>query len=345
MLCIIPCICLIACIHDLAGSRSCQPDDHWEHSPHPHAPDRPASRTDVDSRRFVEIGRLSTRDWEERIQQQGSTENLNAFRTPPPRRRELSLSHATAAAVAGNGEEQQAGQQRRGVRTPEPPPPVEPAAAYVAASRERSPPLPPPPAAANSGGGGSWLSAASVNQLMSEEEDRGAIVQQWVESTSHQVGLQYLFYNVLNLSYNSRSLRALSSLFRLSKWETCSTLLVYESVIQIRIRRKFAPEIYTSLCNQAGRYDNHIPTRFQAPIDCYKIPAMHPYQKSTVWPKRRRYLPNQVLRRMYSTADTLNQSKDRRFCSSSDVFHLTNQKGGGYLDQPMRNLTSPVVFN
>jgi hypothetical protein len=94
---------------------------------------------------------------------------------------------------------------------------VEPAAAYVAASRERSPPLPPPPAAANSGGGGSWLSAASVNQLMSEEEDRGAIVQQWVESTSHQVGLQYLFYNVLNLSYNSRSLRALSSLFRLSK--------------------------------------------------------------------------------------------------------------------------------
>ncbi len=172
----------------LAGSRSCQPDDHWEHSPHPHAPDRPASRTDVDSRRFVEIGRLSTRDWEERIQQQGSSENLNAFRTPPPRRRELSLSHATTATAAGKGEEQQAGQQRRGVRTPEPPPPVEPAAAYVAANRERSPPLPPPPAAANSSGGGSWLSAASVNQLMSEEEDRGAIVQQWVESTSHQVG-------------------------------------------------------------------------------------------------------------------------------------------------------------
>jgi hypothetical protein len=178
----------------LAGSRSCQPDDHWEHSPHPPAPDRPASRTDVDSRRFVEIGRLSTRDWEERIQQQGSTENLNAFRTPPPRRRELSLSHATTAAAAGKAGEEQAGQQRRGVRTPEPPPPVEPAAAYVAANRERSPPLPPPPAAANSsGGGGSWLSAASVNQLMSEEEDRGAIVQQWVESTSHQVGLQYFF--------------------------------------------------------------------------------------------------------------------------------------------------------
>jgi hypothetical protein len=185
-------ICFIACKKQpcafLAGSRSCQPDDHWEHSPHPHAPDRPASRTDVDSRRFVEIGRLSTRDWEERIQQQGSTENLNAFRTPPPRRRELSLSHATTAA-AGKAEEQQAGQQRRGVRTPEPPPPVEPAAAYIAANRERSPPLPPPPAAANSSsGGGSWLSAASVNQLMSEEEDRGAIVQQWVESTSHQVG-------------------------------------------------------------------------------------------------------------------------------------------------------------
>ncbi len=29
-----------------------------------------------------------------------------------------------------------------------------------------------------------------------------------------------------------------------------------------------------SLCNLAGRYDNHIPKRFLAPIDCFKIPAV-----------------------------------------------------------------------
>jgi hypothetical protein len=28
-----------------------------------------------------------------------------------------------------------------------------------------------------------------------------------------------------------------------------------------------------SLCSQAGLYDNHIPTRSLAPIDCSKIPA------------------------------------------------------------------------
>ncbi len=28
-----------------------------------------------------------------------------------------------------------------------------------------------------------------------------------------------------------------------------------------------------SLCSLAGRYDNPIPTRFLAPIDCLKIPA------------------------------------------------------------------------
>ncbi len=30
----------------------------------------------------------------------------------------------------------------------------------------------------------------------------------------------------------------------------------------------------TSLCSLAGRYDNPIPTRFLAPIDCLKIPAL-----------------------------------------------------------------------
>jgi hypothetical protein len=28
------------------------------------------------------------------------------------------------------------------------------------------------------------------------------------------------------------------------------------------------------LCSLTGRYDNLIPTRFLAPIDCYKIPAL-----------------------------------------------------------------------
>ncbi len=30
-----------------------------------------------------------------------------------------------------------------------------------------------------------------------------------------------------------------------------------------------------SLCSLAGRYDNPIPTRFLAPIDCLKILAQH----------------------------------------------------------------------
>jgi hypothetical protein len=30
-----------------------------------------------------------------------------------------------------------------------------------------------------------------------------------------------------------------------------------------------------SLCSLAARYDNAIPTRFLAPIDCYKITALY----------------------------------------------------------------------
>jgi hypothetical protein len=30
------------------------------------------------------------------------------------------------------------------------------------------------------------------------------------------------------------------------------------------------------LCSLAGRYDNPIPSRFLAPIDCLKIPALYP---------------------------------------------------------------------
>jgi hypothetical protein len=31
---------------------------------------------------------------------------------------------------------------------------------------------------------------------------------------------------------------------------------------------------FLSVCSLAGRYDNPIPTRFLAPIDCSKIPAL-----------------------------------------------------------------------
>jgi hypothetical protein len=33
-------------------------------------------------------------------------------------------------------------------------------------------------------------------------------------------------------------------------------------------------EFHQPMCSLAGRYDNHIPTRFLAPIDCLKIPAL-----------------------------------------------------------------------
>jgi hypothetical protein len=34
-----------------------------------------------------------------------------------------------------------------------------------------------------------------------------------------------------------------------------------------------ALHLLSSVCSLASRYDNPIPTRFQAPIDCSKIPA------------------------------------------------------------------------
>merc|ERR1712098_111380 len=49
--------------------------------------ERPGSRTDVDSRHFHEIGKVSTANWEERIKR-GSMETLPT-RTPPPRRKEM----------------------------------------------------------------------------------------------------------------------------------------------------------------------------------------------------------------------------------------------------------------
>merc|ERR1712121_608609 len=53
--------------------------------------ERPGSRTDVDSRRFDEIGRVQTSDWEHRIK--GSMESIPT-RTPPVRRRENNLKRS-----------------------------------------------------------------------------------------------------------------------------------------------------------------------------------------------------------------------------------------------------------
>ena len=39
-------------------------------------------------------------------------------------------------------------------------------------------------------------------------------------------------------------------------------------------RTRFQGTNSASLCSLAGRYDNPIPTRFLAPIDCFKIPAL-----------------------------------------------------------------------
>ncbi len=39
-------------------------------------------------------------------------------------------------------------------------------------------------------------------------------------------------------------------------------------------RNQFQGTNSTSLCSLAGRYDNPIPTRFLAPINCLKIPAL-----------------------------------------------------------------------
>jgi hypothetical protein len=39
-------------------------------------------------------------------------------------------------------------------------------------------------------------------------------------------------------------------------------------------RNRFQGMNSASLCSLAGRYDNPIPTRFLAPIDCLKSPAL-----------------------------------------------------------------------
>jgi hypothetical protein len=46
-------------------------------------------------------------------------------------------------------------------------------------------------------------------------------------------------------------------------------------------RNRFQGINSASLCSLAGRYDNPIPTRFLAPIDCLKIPAQYMYVCTT----------------------------------------------------------------
>ena len=123
--------------------------------------ERPPSRTDVDSRRFEEIGRVQKTEWEQRIRGSVEREALPT-RTPPPRRREISMKRA--ADTPG---------------TPEPPPPP---------TRLTYPPntirtdcetdFPPPPVSDSS----SKLSEESVGQI--SEENKENIVKQWVESTT-----------------------------------------------------------------------------------------------------------------------------------------------------------------
>ena len=122
--------------------------------------ERPPSRTDVDSRRFEEIGRVQKTEWEQRIRGSVERESL-ATRTPPPRRREISMKRAADTS------------------TPEPPPPP---------TRLTYPPntirtdcetdFPPPPVSDSS----SKLSEESVGQI--SEENKENIVKQWVESTT-----------------------------------------------------------------------------------------------------------------------------------------------------------------
>ena len=122
--------------------------------------ERPASRTDVDSRRFEEIGKVQTNDWEQRIR--GSMESLPT-KTPPPKRRELKRNIESDRAV--------------NTGTPEPPPP--PTRGNYPLNNFKDPEFPPPPPVSD---GSSKLSEESVGRI--SEENKENIVKQWVESTT-----------------------------------------------------------------------------------------------------------------------------------------------------------------
>ena len=119
--------------------------------------ERPASRTDVDSRRFEDIGKVHKTDWEQRIR--GSVESLPT-RTPPPRRREINMKRPADTS------------------TPEPPPPPTRATYPPNSIRDAETEFPPPPVSESS----SKLSEESVGQI--SEENKENIVKQWVESTT-----------------------------------------------------------------------------------------------------------------------------------------------------------------
>ena len=128
--------------------------------------ERPGSRTDVDSRRFDEIGRVHTTEWEQRIK--GSMESLPVTKTPPPKRREINMKRNPD--LDRNVE----------TRTPEPPPPPTRMTYPPNTIRDSGelPEFPPPPVS----DGSSKLSEESVGQI--SEENKENIVKQWVESTT-----------------------------------------------------------------------------------------------------------------------------------------------------------------
>merc|ERR1711962_287297 len=125
--------------------------------------ERPSSRTDVDSRRFGEIGRVQTAEWEGRIK--GSTENLPT-RTPPPKRKELNMKRNPDLERAFD------------TKTPEPPPPPTRMTYPTNTIKEPECEFPPPPESDTK----SKLSEESVGQI--SEENKENIVKQWVESTT-----------------------------------------------------------------------------------------------------------------------------------------------------------------
>lgn len=165
------------------GNKSGQGDESWIN-----LHERPASRTDVDTRRFADIGRVNTMDWEQKIN--GSSENIVVGRTPPPKRRELKapctpqmtkrdIAHATCGTIEkGSWPPVQMEDERvLATKTPEPPPPPTRCTYPPNSLKEHSPPFPRPPSEATN-----KLSEETVLQL--EEEHKQDIVKQWVESTA-----------------------------------------------------------------------------------------------------------------------------------------------------------------
>jgi hypothetical protein len=60
---------------------------------------------------------------------------------------------------------------------------------------------------------------------------------------------------------------------------------IFKLLRSLRIDSNFQGIHFARLCSLAGRYDNPIPTRFLAPNNCYKIPAleMRTNFKKSLW--------------------------------------------------------------